>query len=330
MPRPEKVQAVEEIRERLTAARATFITEYRGLTVAEQQRLRADLRNADGEYRVVKMSLARLAADAIGLEALHEVLSGPTALAFAVSDPVTVAKALRAFQGEHERLIIKAGILAGEILPPEKVARLADIEPREVLLGRVAGAFKAPMTKMASLLAALPRNAASAFSQLLEKKEQAGEATELATADSDVTVEAVAEAVIDEVVEAPEVPAGVEEAVETEPAPVEAVAEAVIEPEPATIPKATASKPKATASTPKATASKPKATATTPKATATTPKAKATTPKAKATTPKATASTPKATATTPKAKATTPKAKASTPKPKPATGDNSNTEPEEQ
>lgn len=171
MPRPEKVQAVEEIRQRLAEARATFVTEYRGLTVSEQQRLRAELRKADGDYKVVKMSLARLAADAEGLEALHDVLSGPTALAFAGSDAVTVAKALRDFAKEHERLIIKAGILSGEVLPPEKVAELADIEPREILLGRIAGGFQAPLAKLAGLLQALPRNAASMFSQLLDKKE---------------------------------------------------------------------------------------------------------------------------------------------------------------
>jgi large subunit ribosomal protein L10 len=172
MPRPEKVQAVEEIRERLAEARAMFVTEYRGLSVSEQQSLRAELRKADGDYKVVKMSLARLAADAEGLEALHDALSGPTALAFARSDAATVAKALRDFAKEHESLIIKAGVLSGEVLAPEKVAELANIEPRDVLLGRVAGGFKAPLTKLAGLLEALPRNAASMFSQLLEKKEE--------------------------------------------------------------------------------------------------------------------------------------------------------------
>jgi len=171
MPRPEKVQAVEEIRRRLTEARATFVTEYRGLTVSEQQSLRAVLRKADGDYKVVKMSLARLAADAEGLESLHEVLVGPTALAFATTDAVTVAKALHDFAKEHERLVIKAGVLSGEVLPPEKVAQLADIEPRDVLLGRIAGGFQAPLAKLAGLLQALPRNAASMLSQLLEKKE---------------------------------------------------------------------------------------------------------------------------------------------------------------
>jgi large subunit ribosomal protein L10 len=171
MPRPEKVQAVEEIRRRLSEAKATFVTEYRGLTVAEQQSLRAELRKADGDYKVVKMSLARLAADAEGLEALHDVLAGPTALAFAATDAVTVAKALRDFAKEHERLIVKAGVLAGEVLAPEKVAQLADIEPRDVLLGRIAGGFQAPLVKLAGLLQALPRNAASMFSLLLEKKE---------------------------------------------------------------------------------------------------------------------------------------------------------------
>lgn len=191
MPRPEKVQAVEEIRQKLTEARATFITEYRGLTVSEQQALRAALREADGEYKVVKMSLARRAADAEGLGSLDEILVGPTALAFAAADPVPVAKALRDFANDHEHLIVKGGVLAGEILPPEKVAKLADIEPREILLSRIAGVFEAPMVKLAGLLQALPRNAASMFSQLLDKKEEAGETpVEETTAPVEETVEA--------------------------------------------------------------------------------------------------------------------------------------------
>ena len=176
MPRPEKVRAVEEIRERLTSARATFVTEYRGLSVAEQQALRKAIREAAGDYKVVKMSLARRAADAEGLTDLEGLLTGPTALAFAETDPVPVAKALRDFAKEHDHLVIKGALLANALLPPEQVSRLADIESREVLLAKIAGAFEAPLVKLAGLVQALPRNAASMFSQLLEKKEEAGEA----------------------------------------------------------------------------------------------------------------------------------------------------------
>ncbi len=174
MPRPEKVRAVEDIKERLEGAGAVFLTEYRGLTVGEMQQLRRSLREAGAEYKVVKMTLARLAADALGLDGLEEFMSGPTALAFVGEDPVGAAKALRDFAREHEQLVIKAGYFAGNVLKPEEVARLADIEPREVLLAKIAGAAKAPLANLAGLLSAFTRNAASMFSQLLDKKE-AGE-----------------------------------------------------------------------------------------------------------------------------------------------------------
>lgn len=171
MPRPEKVRAVEDIKERLEQAEAVFLTEYRGLDVGEMQQLRRSLREAGADYRVVKVTLARLAADAAGMEGIGEYLSGPMALAFVREDPVGAAKALRDFAKEHDQLVVKAGFFAGSILKPEDITRLADIEPREVLLAKIAGAAKAPLANFAGLLSAFTRNAASMFSQLLEKKE---------------------------------------------------------------------------------------------------------------------------------------------------------------
>ncbi len=97
MPTPEKVQAVADIRERLEGAEAVFFTEYRGLTVKAVQDLRRSLRESGADYKVVKMTLAKLAAVEAGFEGLDEYLSGPTALAFAQSDPVATAKALKDF-----------------------------------------------------------------------------------------------------------------------------------------------------------------------------------------------------------------------------------------
>lgn len=172
MPRPEKVAAVEEIKTRLEAAEAVFLAEYRGLSVPQQQQLRNALREAGAEFKVVKMSLARLAATQLGLEGLAEDMLGPTAIAFADSDPVPAAKALKDFAGEHEVLVLKSGLMSGAVLTPEAVVKLAEIEPLDVLLSKIAGAAKAPLYKTATLLSALLRNSASAFSQLLEKKEQ--------------------------------------------------------------------------------------------------------------------------------------------------------------
>ena len=225
MPRPEKVQAVEDIREQFDEARATFVTEYRGLTVGEQQQLRRSIKTAQGEYRVLKMSLARRAVEDMSLEGLTDLLAGPTALAFAHDDPVPVAKALRDFASDHDRLIIKGGILGGAMLPPEQISRLADIESREVLLAKIAGGIKAPWSKMAGMLGAKVRDAASMLSQLLEKKEEQEPASDEVAAEQ-VTEEAAAEPA--EAGEASE--ARVEETPEAEAAP-EAEAEAAPEAE---------------------------------------------------------------------------------------------------
>lgn len=184
MARPEKVQAVTDIREGLERAEAVFLTEYRGLTVQAVQDLRNAVRESDADYKVVKMSLARLAAADAGIDGLEEFLAGPTAIAFAKSDPVSTAKALKDFSKDHEVFVLKAGYLAGNILTPEEVSWLAEIEPREVLLARIAAGAKAPLFKAAGMFASFTRDAASMFSQLLDKKES-GEST-VETADDAV------------------------------------------------------------------------------------------------------------------------------------------------
>jgi len=177
MARPEKVQAVKDIREGLEGAEAVFLTEYRGLSVQAVQDLRRSLRDSGAEYKVVKMTLARLAAGDAGIDGLDEYLAGPTALAFAKTDPVATAKALKDFSKNHEVFTLKAGYLSGNILSPEEISTLAEIEPREVLLAKIAGAAKAPLFSAAGMFGSFTRNAASMFSQLLDKKES-GEFTD--------------------------------------------------------------------------------------------------------------------------------------------------------
>ena len=171
MPRPEKVQAVAEIKEQIEGARAVYLTEFRGLTVSQLQTLRRALRDTGADYKVVKMTLAKRAADELGIEGISEHLVGPTALTFAHDDAVATAKALKDASKENENLVLKAGIMSGDILLPEQVSRLAEIEPREVLLAKIAGGAKAPLFKAAGMFAAFNRNAANMFSQLLDKKE---------------------------------------------------------------------------------------------------------------------------------------------------------------
>ena len=189
MPRPEKVQAVAEIKERLEQARAVFLAEYAGLSVKEQQTLRRGLREGGAEFKVVKMTLARRAAAELELAELDELLLGPTGIAFAEGDPVTAAKALKEFAKDNEALVLKGGLLGRDFLSPERISELADIESREVLLAKLAGLMQAPMANLAGLLAAMPRNMASAIQQLVEKKEEAGD---VSAAAADTAEEAVA------------------------------------------------------------------------------------------------------------------------------------------
>jgi large subunit ribosomal protein L10 len=195
MPRPEKVQAVADIKVRIQGAQAVFLAEYAGLSVKDQQALRRELRANDAEFKVVKMTLARLAASDLEIDSLDDLLLGPTGLAFADGDPVGAAKVLKDFAKTHDVFVIKGGLLGVDFLSPEKIAELADIEPREVLLANIAGAMKAPMVNLAGLLAALPRNTASVLQQLLEKKEAADD--QLTADSSQPTAEEEADASVD-------------------------------------------------------------------------------------------------------------------------------------
>ena len=131
MPRPEKVQAVADIRERIDAAKAVFLAEYAGLSVQDQQTLRRSLRQSGAEFRVVKMTLARLAVADLDIDSLDELLLGPTGLAFANDDAVMAAKAIRDFAKDHEVFTIKGGLLGREFLTPERINELAEIESRD-------------------------------------------------------------------------------------------------------------------------------------------------------------------------------------------------------
>lgn len=175
MARPEKVAVVEEVRERLESAPATVLTEYRGLTVAELAKLRAELRKSGAEYRVVKNTLTRIAAREAGLDVPDEVLTGPTAVTFAGEDPVAAAKVLRQFSREHPQLVVKGGILEGKVLDAAETLRLADLETREEMLARLAGMFEALLAQPARLASASLSKAARLFAALVAKREEAGE-----------------------------------------------------------------------------------------------------------------------------------------------------------
>ncbi len=183
MARPEKVAVVERVREDLSGSPATLFTEYRGLSVSGLAELRGQLRDAGARYVVVKNTLARIAAREAGLEGLDDLLTGPTALAVCEHDPVGPAKAMRRFARQHPELVLKGGILEGRVVDAATAERLADLESREELLGRLAGLMYLLLAKPATLLQAPATQLARLMSALEEKSReddgsQAGHAQE--------------------------------------------------------------------------------------------------------------------------------------------------------
>ena len=168
-PRPEKVAVVEEVKGKLDSSAGAILTEYRGLKVSELAELRRALRAAGGEYKIYKNTLVRFAVADLGLSELEEMLTGPTAIAFVAGDAAAVAKALRDYSRTNPNLVVKGGLLGGNILSPGGAAALADLPSREVLLARLAGGLAAPLQKMAGLLQALPRNFAYGLKALIDQ-----------------------------------------------------------------------------------------------------------------------------------------------------------------
>jgi len=172
-PRQEKVAVVTEVREKLENADATFVTEYRGMTVGALAQLRRSLRQSGAEYKVYKNTLARFAVRDAGLDGLEELLVGPTGITFVSGDVAAAAKALRDASRTNPLLVVKGGALSGKVMSNKDVEALADLPSRDVLLAQLAGAFQAPLVKTAGLLQALPRNFAYGLKALIDQKEAA-------------------------------------------------------------------------------------------------------------------------------------------------------------
>lgn len=170
MPRADKVAAVDEMSRNLTDSTATVLTEYRGLTVDDLAELRARLRESDASYRVVKNTLARLAARDAGFDIPDDLLLGPTAITFCAGDPIAAAKVLRAFSRQHPQLVIKGGVLEGRVLDAAETTRLAELESREELLARLAGMMQAIVAQPARLAQASLGKFARLLAALEEKR----------------------------------------------------------------------------------------------------------------------------------------------------------------
>ncbi len=214
MARPDKAAAVAELTEAFRTSNAAVLTEYRGLTVAQLKALRRTLQD-NAEYHVVKNTLTKIAAKQAGVSAFDSMLAGPSAIVFVSGDPVEVAKGLREFAKTNPLLVIKGGVLDGKPLSGGDISKLADLESREVLLAKLAGAmlaslsqaaalFQAPLSKAARTIEALrmqveagsPPAPAAEAAPVDEAPETVGAETtaEEPTAEADAAVEPTAEA----------------------------------------------------------------------------------------------------------------------------------------
>ena len=201
MPTQAKAAVIEEITQRFQKSSAAVLTEYRGLTVAQLTELRRSL-GAGSSYAVVKNTLTKRAADSVGHSDLAPLLNGPTAIAFIEGDPVEAAKAIRDFARANPLLVIKGGVVEGRTVDASEVTRLADVESREVLLARLAGAMKGNLTKAAGLFQAPLSQMARLAAALQEKKESTEGSTTAVAEDSaapaaDDTAAPVADAAAD-------------------------------------------------------------------------------------------------------------------------------------
>lgn len=173
MARPDKTAAVEELKENFSSSSAAVLTEYRGLTVKSLKELRRSL-GGDATYAVAKNTLTQIAAREAGIDGLEAQLTGPTAIAFIRGDVATVAKGLRDFAKANPLLVIKGGVMDGRVLDADEVKKLADLESREVLLAKLAGAMNGSMAKAAGLFNAPLSQAARLLAALADQK-QAGD-----------------------------------------------------------------------------------------------------------------------------------------------------------
>src|SRR5690349_9426325 len=210
MARAEKQAAVAEIVDSFNGSAGAVLTEYRGLTVKQLQELRRSL-GENANYAVVKNTLAKLAANEAGINGFDDLLTGPTAIAFINGDVVEAAKGLRDFAKANPTLVIKGGVLDGKPLDAKEVAKLADLESREVLLGKLAGAMLASLSQAVYLLNAPLAQVARLAGALEAKRSESGEP---AAATEPATDEVVAEESAEEADESADGHVGTEDSAE--------------------------------------------------------------------------------------------------------------------
>ena len=157
MPTQAKAETIEDLKGRLSGVKTVMLAEYRGLTVQQLSDFRKQLRAVSAEYKIVKNRLARLALTGSSLSTLSANLKGPTGLVLAKGDPVSVAKALTTFARTNQALVVKVGVVDGQVLQPEGLKALADLPSRDALRAQIAGALQGPLASLVGLLQAPQR-----------------------------------------------------------------------------------------------------------------------------------------------------------------------------
>jgi large subunit ribosomal protein L10 len=191
MAKPDKVAAVTDLADRFRDSSAAVITEYSGLTVSQITNLRRSL-GTGATYRVAKNTLVKRAAADAGVEGLEELFIGPTAIAFVTGEPVDAAKVLRDFAKDNKGLVIKGGYMDGRRLSVDEVTQIADLDSRDVLLAKLAGAMNGILANMAGLLAAPASETARLVAALEEKRSAAEGPVDVAASDSSAEPEPAA------------------------------------------------------------------------------------------------------------------------------------------
>jgi len=172
--RAQKETMCRELHEKFSKATVAIFTRFDGMTDEELKKLRRELRSAGGEFRVVKNTIARKAAEGTAIATAASVFEGPVALAIGYADPVLPAKVMKTFTAKNEKLRIRAGVVEGRICDPAQVAAIASLPSREVLLGQLVNRLNAPVARLAQVLQALPASFARAVSAVSASRASGG------------------------------------------------------------------------------------------------------------------------------------------------------------
>jgi large subunit ribosomal protein L10 len=168
----EKVESVAELHDKFARAVSAVLTDFRGLTVQELTDLRQQLREASLELAVVKNTLARLAVQDTAFERLSPYLKGPTSITFSYRDMVAPARVLSAYVKRQPKLAVRAGLFEGEIIPAEKIAEIADLPPRDVILAQALAAMQGPLAGLVGTLQGVLGTFIGTLQALHDKKAQ--------------------------------------------------------------------------------------------------------------------------------------------------------------